>query len=344
MTRIQCSTPAGRPGCCTAGSARARWRGRGSAPPPLPSGRWPSWGSAAPWSADLLHTSGCRAPSLRLPSCADRKTFNVIRRPTTWLSPNQESRPQVYTLICRAYFSPEKHNYTIRNSNWNEVKVLIIEHLNTSNRPAWSYKVWFIEKQTSPVSVIDLCRCRSWQHRSEKEKHTGLRIYFNGLPISSIFISTILKKLNTKTILYTTPRNGFPRFPQPPPTYWAPTDVQRLASLRPPASLLSPAFSTLIPSFASCSSKIASASASELKAEITTNERSDNRVLRKKRKETHPSSATLPQRPPTCCREETLHSLSNAADERMKRLQFRGWNVVGFLAREMFVFVFFSDL
>lgn len=69
VTRIQCSTRAGRPGCGRVGPGQGRRRGRGSGPPPRPSGRSPSSGSAAPLSADLLRTSDCRIPSRLSPNC-----------------------------------------------------------------------------------------------------------------------------------------------------------------------------------------------------------------------------------------------------------------------------------
>ena len=69
VTRIRCSTREGRPGCGTAGPAPARWQGRGSVPPPLPSDKSPSSGSAASWSADPLRMSDCRLPSLPSPNC-----------------------------------------------------------------------------------------------------------------------------------------------------------------------------------------------------------------------------------------------------------------------------------
>lgn len=74
VTRIQCSTLAGRPECGMAAVGPERWRGSKSAPPPPLSGRSPSARSAASWSAGLLHRSDCMTPSLLLPSCGGRGT------------------------------------------------------------------------------------------------------------------------------------------------------------------------------------------------------------------------------------------------------------------------------
>lgn len=93
VTRSQCSTQVGRPGCGRAGPGLEKWQGRGSVPPLLLSDMSPSSGSAVILSAGLLHMSDYRHPSLQSPSCGGKSKGKQWGRGTEWKCSIDEKCP-----------------------------------------------------------------------------------------------------------------------------------------------------------------------------------------------------------------------------------------------------------